>query len=120
MDITTPPTATTQLVDTLPIVLPTVGLIAVSVVSLAKETLQAKKIRKLKKQIRKLTEITLTLKDGIYYNDKNYPFCPVCFGKDRYAIPLHALPATEQNGASLVCQHCKFHVLTPACPPSSC
>jgi hypothetical protein len=72
----------------------------------------------LKEKIRLLTEHPLTLKNGIFFDNDGYPFCPVCYGKERHRIPLQKRKSWHsRNGvivpAKLHCHNCSYETEYP-------
>jgi hypothetical protein len=80
-----------------------------AVVSVAYRFKQDREINALKEKIRLLTEIPLTLKNGIYFNGEGYPFCPACRGSvPPLFIPLTKL-RTHERTIEYQCSKCKTY-----------
>ena len=95
------------IINLISVILPTAGLITVSVISLARQTAEGKKIKKLKEKIRLLIEIPLVFENGFWYDANKNPFCPVCRGKTP-PIPL-VKPHHLQGAREFICPKCNFH-----------
>lgn len=70
----------------------------------------------LKEHIRLLTEIPLTRKNGILYDNDGIPYCPVCYGKERHIVPLGKFIDQKDNKkvAALRCFDCPFTTNDPS------
>ena len=88
------------------IVIPLLQVVSIPVVAIASSAKIKKLVKKnneLKEQIRLIKEIPLTLKNYIYYDKNNNPFCPVCFGSS----PSLYIPLTKIDPACGYTHRCK-------------
>ena len=104
-------TATKEIIEIMSVILPTAGLIAVSIISLAKQSIESKKISKLENKIRLLTEIPLAYKNGLWYDNNGLPFCHVCLAKN-IKMPFEII---NQKGNFTIPQPAPNRLICPLC-----